>query len=368
MYKRRTFPSVPFCFGAQNPDNVLEQVLISEFDYDLPGELIAQEPLAKRDASRMLAVDRVAGSFQDKIFLDLPRHLKRDDVIVINNTKVFPARLFGNTETGANVEIFLIREIDDYVWECLARPARRIKIGRKINFGDLLTAEAIEKSHDGKVFVRFGTAGDLNQILDKIGRTPLPPYIKRGQGGIDTDRERYQTVFAKHRGAIAAPTAGLHFTPEIIEKIESKGVTVAEITLHVGFGTFEPVRVNDLAKHIVSPESYEIDTETAEILNRTRSGSGRIIAVGTTTTRALETSIAKYGRFVAGSFTTDLTITPGYKFKAIDALLTNFHLPRSSLLVLTSVFGGYELIMNAYCHAVAAQYRFYSYGDCMFIS
>lgn len=342
-------------------------MLIADFDYDLPKELIAQEPLTERAASRMLVVDRSAGSFEDKTFLDLPRFLRKGDVIVLNNTRVFPARLFGSLETGANIEIFLIRETSDRVWEALARPARRLKAGKKINFSDRLKADVVEKTADGKVLVRFETDGDLFEILDEIGRTPLPPYIKREETRIDSDRERYQTVFAKNRGAIAAPTAGLHFTPEILETIRQGGVTVAEITLHVGYGTFEPVRVNDLSGHTVSQETYEIDPETAEILNRAKADGRRIVAIGTTTTRALETTISRFGSFVAGNHSADLTITPGYKFKAIDALLTNFHLPKSSLLVLTSTFGGHELIMNAYKHAVAAEYRFYSYGDCMLI-
>ena len=342
-------------------------MLISDFDYDLPEELIAQEPLAARAAARMLVVDRLAGSFEDKTFLDLPRLLWKDDILVLNNTKVFPARIFGSLETGANIEIFLIRETSGGVWEALARPARRLKTGKKINFGERLIAEVVDKTADGKVCVCFETHGDLFEILDDIGRTPLPPYIKREDTRIDTDRERYQTVFARTRGAIAAPTAGLHFTPDVLGAIRSSGVTIAEITLHVGYGTFEPVRVDELSRHTVSPESYEIDPETAEILNRARTDGQRIVAVGTTTTRALETTISRFGRFVAGSHSADLTITPGYKFKAIDALLTNFHLPKSSLLVLTSTFGGHELIMKAYKHAVAAKYRFYSYGDCMLI-
>ena len=343
-------------------------MLISEFDYDLPPDLIAQEPLTRRESSRMLVVDRAANSVSDRHFIELPSLLGKGDVLVLNNTKVFPARLFGRTETGANVEIFLVKKNESGIWEALARPARRLNDGKRIVFDDRLTAETLEKASDGKVYVRFETDGDLDQILDEIGKTPLPPYIRRESAAIDTDRERYQTVFAKNRGAIAAPTAGLHFTPDILETIRNVGVTVAEITLHVGYGTFEPVRVDDLSLHTVSPETYEINEETAEILGRAKADARRIIAVGTTTTRALETTLSKFDRFIAGSHSADLTITPGYKFKAIDALLTNFHLPRSSLLVLTSVFGGHELIMNSYRHAVAARYRFYSYGDCMFIN
>ena len=341
-------------------------MLISDFEYDLPAELIAQAPLAERAASRMLAVDRAACSFSDRNFSDLPQFLRKGDVLVLNNTKVFPARLFGRSETGANIEIFLVKE-NDGVWETLARPARRLNVGKRIAFGDKLTAEVIEKAADGKVLVRFECTGEFDQILDEIGKTPLPPYIKRETSAIDTDRERYQTVFARNRGAIAAPTAGLHFTPDTLDTIRNIGVTVAEITLHVGYGTFEPVRVNDLANHRVSPERFEIDEETAGILTEAKADARRIIAVGTTTTRALETALAKFDKFAAGSHFADLTITPGYKFQAIDALLTNFHLPQSSLLVLTSTFGGHELIMSAYRHAVEAKYRFYSYGDCMLI-
>jgi len=340
---------------------------ISEFDYELPAELIAQEPLAERAGSRMLVVDRAVGSFTDSHFVELPELLRTGDVIVLNNTRVFPARLFGRSETGANVEIFLVKRNENDMWEALARPARRLRAGKRIVFGERLSAEIVDKSEDGKVLVRFEVDGDLFEVLDEVGKTPLPPYIKREAAVIDADRERYQTVFAKNRGAIAAPTAGLHFTPEILKSIEDSGVTIAEITLHVGYGTFEPVRVDDLIGHSVSAESYEISEQTAEALTAAKTDGRRIIAIGTTTTRALETTMAKFDTFVAGSHTADLTITPGYKFKAIDALLTNFHLPKSSLLVLTSTFGGHELIMDAYRHAVAEKYRFYSYGDCMLV-
>ncbi|MFN0278893.1 MAG: tRNA preQ1(34) S-adenosylmethionine ribosyltransferase-isomerase QueA [Pyrinomonadaceae bacterium] len=342
-------------------------MLISEFDYDLPPELIAQEPLRVRTASRMLVVDRETKALDDKRFIELLPLLRKSDVLVLNNTEVFPARLFGRTETGASVEIFLVKKNEGGHWEALARPAKRLRVGKQIIFGNKLTSKVIEKTSDGKVFINFETDGDLDQILDEVGKTPLPPYIKREADAIDADRERYQTVFATKRGAIAAPTAGLHFTSDILEVIKNNGVTVAEITLHVGYGTFEPVRVDELSAHIVSPETYEIGKQTADILNAAKKDNKRIIAVGTTTTRALETTLSKFDRFTAGSHTADLTITPGYKFKAIDALLTNFHLPRSSLLVLTSTFGSHELIMKAYRHAVAAKYRFYSYGDCMLI-
>lgn len=340
---------------------------ISDFDYILPDKLIAQTPLEKRENSRMLTLDRIKNNVQDKYFFDLPEFLKAGDVLVLNNTKVFPARLFGETETGARVEIFLVKETDDQIWETLARPAKRLKIGKKIIFGEKLAAEVLEKTDEGRVLIRFEADGNFDEILDEVGKTPLPPYIKREDGNFEKDRERYQTVFAKNRGAIAAPTAGLHFTPEILERVKNLGVIVAEVTLHVGYGTFEPVRVTNLSEHKVLPENYEIGAETAEILNLAKAESRRIIAVGTTSTRTLENAFTKNGKFIAEKSLAELTITPEYKFKAIDGLLTNFHLPQSSLLVLVSTFGGYDFIMNAYRHAVAENYRFYSYGDCMLI-
>ncbi len=352
-----SFEGVPFYFL---------EMLISEFDYELPPELIAQQPLAERSASRMLVVDRAAGSFADSSFVDLPALLREGDVLVLNNTRVFPARLFGRTGTGAKVEIFLIAEHDG-VWEALARPAKRLSAGKRISFDEGLSGEIVSKLPDGKVVLRFDTAHDLEAALERVGTTPLPPYIKRAAAETNTDRERYQTVFAKNRGAIAAPTAGLHFTSNVLQTIEDMGVTVAEITLHVGYGTFEQVRVEDVAEHRVSPEVYEIDEGTAHLLNNARADGRRIVAVGTTTTRALEHNIGDSAGFTPGTRTADLTITPGGQFRVVDALLTNFHLPQSSLLVLVSTFAGHELIMRAYQHAVAGRYRFYSYGDCMFI-
>lgn len=342
-------------------------MLISEFNFDLPEELIAQKPLEKRESSRMLAVNRAENSFADEQFFNLPKFLKKGDLIVLNNTKVFPARIYGETETGAKVEIFLVRCVENQTWETLARPAKRLKIGRKIVFNESLSAEILEKSEDGKVFVKFETNGDFDAILDEIGKTPLPPYIKREKDSIDKDRERYQTVFAQKRGAIAAPTAGLHFTPEILQEIKNIGAEIAEITLHVGYGTFEPVRVEDLSEHKVLPERYEISEETAEIINKAKAENRRIIAIGTTTTRTLESASDENSKFKASKGLANLTITPNYKFKIISGILTNFHLPQSSLLVLTSTFGGHELIMKAYNHAVREKYRFYSYGDCMLI-
>lgn len=340
---------------------------LADFDYELPPGLIAQEPLGERSASRMLVVDRAANSFADKNFGDLTDFLRDDDVMVLNNTRVFPARLFGKTLTGARVEIFLIRETEDGAWLALARPGRRLSIGKTIEFDARLSANVAAKHEDGQVEIVFRSNGDIDKLIDELGRTPLPPYIKREDNASDDDRERYQTVYARNRGAIAAPTAGLHFTSDILQGIKNIGVTVAEITLHVGYGTFEPVRVEDLTQHKVSAERYAISAETAAQLNKTKAEERRVIAVGTTTTRALESNLARFDRFTAGEHIADLTITPAYEFRAIDALLTNFHLPKSSLLVLVSTFGGHKLIMDAYRHAVAENYRFYSYGDCMLI-
>lgn len=341
-------------------------MLISEFDFNLPDELIAQNPLEKREISRMLRVDKNAKILADAHFYELPQFLNKGDVLVLNNTKVFPARLFGVSETGAKIEVFLVREIEHQIWETLAKPARRLKIGKQIIFDENLSAEVLDKTEEGCVVVKFTARGDFEEILERVGNTPLPPYIKRDDGILDADKNRYQTVFAKQRGAIAAPTAGLHFTPEILAEIESIGVEIVEITLHVGYGTFEPVRVSDLAEHRVMAEYGEISVETAAVINRARIENRRVIAVGTTTTRALESS-GQTGKISAGKFTADLTVTPGYKFKIIDGVLTNFHLPQSSLLVLIATFAGYDLTMRAYRHAVASAYRFYSYGDCMLI-
>jgi S-adenosylmethionine:tRNA ribosyltransferase-isomerase len=342
-------------------------MLITEFNFDLPENLIAQEPLENRAESKMLVVKRDTQTFHNEQFINFPDYLKRGDVVVLNNTKVFPARLFGTSETSAKVELFLVKNLGNDVWETLARPAKRLKIGKQIIFNDKLSAIVTEKNDEGRVFVKFNADGDFDAILDEIGQTPLPPYIKRNEGSSAADRERYQTVFATNRGAIAAPTAGLHFTPKVLEQIKSIGVTVAEITLHVGYGTFEPVRVSDLAEHKVMAEQCEISNETAEILNKAKRENRRIIAIGTTTTRALESATDNNGEVKSGKFEADITITPNYKFKTINGLLTNFHLPQSSLLVLVSTFAEHQFIMNAYKHAVKNQYRFYSYGDCMLI-
>ncbi len=341
---------------------------ISKLDFDLPAELIATEPLKDRDRSRLLRVDRSSSECKDSYFREVPALLQPSDVLVLNNTRVFPARLLGKSETGAAVEIFLVQELEDSSWKALAKPARRLPPGKTITFGTGFTGRILERSDDGKVTISFVSDLPIQAAIELYGRTPLPPYIKRDRDAIDTDRDRYQTIYASQGGAIAAPTAGLHFTPEILDQIRERGVQLVELTLHVGYGTFEPVKVEDLSQHRVQPERYTLGEEAAESLNQAKAAGRRIIAVGTTTTRTLESVIGELGEFKASSGLADLTILPGYRFAAIDGLLTNFHLPKSSLLALVSTFGGHELIMNAYRHAVASRYRFYSYGDCMLIT
>jgi S-adenosylmethionine:tRNA ribosyltransferase-isomerase len=344
-------------------------VQISDFDYELPEELIAQHPLPERDASRMLVVDREHQTLADEQFVSLPKYLRARDCLVMNNTKVFPARLMGErVPSGGTSEVLLLREIEPNLWQVLARPARRLRIGARISFGDgRLQATVTAANEDGTRLIQFEAQDNLLNVIAEVGQPPLPPYIKR-EGALDAeDRERYQTVYARETGAIAAPTAGLHFTPKVLDEIKSAGVSIAEITLHVGYGTFEPVRVEDVSQHRVLPETFSIPAEAAEIINRARASGGRIIAVGTTTTRALESAASAGGGIRPNTSTADLTITPGYKFRTVDALVTNFHLPRSSLLLLVSAFAGRELTLEAYRHAVSERYRFYSYGDCMLI-
>jgi S-adenosylmethionine:tRNA ribosyltransferase-isomerase len=345
-------------------------VLISDFDYELPEGLIAQQPLERRDAARMLVLDRAAQSWKDSYFAELPSYVHKGDCVALNNTRVFPARLAcRRVPTGGRVELFLVRELEPNVWETLARPARRLQEGTRVSFKDeRLRAEILEVMDEGRRIVRFECDVPLEELLEEVGQTPLPPYIKRPAGDtFESDRERYQTVYARQRGAIAAPTAGLHFTPRVMTELAKRGAQMAEVTLHVGYGTFEPVRVEDLSRHAVAPEWVEITDAAASLLNTTRREGKRVLAVGTTTTRALESSVDEAGAIHAGSRMAQLTITPGYEFRVVDALLTNFHLPRSSLLVLVAAFAGRDLILAAYHHAVREQYRFYSYGDCMLI-
>lgn len=342
-------------------------IKLSDFHFDLPEELIAQEALRDRNASRMLVVDRAKNSFEDHTFSEFEDFLNSGDVLVLNNTKVFPARLHGALQTGGRIEVFLVKRRENDVWEALAKPGKRLKPGKVITFGDDLSCEVLEKHEEGTVLVRFEHNGDFDSALEKVGKTPLPHYIRREASAPDMDRNRYQTVFAKERGSIAAPTAGLHFTAEILERIRAKGVVVVEVTLHVGYGTFAPVRTDDLTQHSVLAEEAEIGELTANAINKAKAEGRRVIAVGTTSTRALESFAEEVGRLVAGRRLAALTITPGYNFKIADGLLTNFHLPESSLLILISTFAGHELIMSAYRHAVEQKYRFYSYGDCSLI-
>ena len=318
----------------------------------------------------MLVVDRAGRSWSDNQFAEMPSYVRAGDVVVVNNTRVFPARLVGAREpSGGRVELFMLREREAKVWEVLARPARKLQEGARVRFGDgRLRAEVIEILDGGRRAVRFEMDAPFDELLEEMGRTPLPPYIKRPTAEtFQEDRERYQTVYARQRGAIAAPTAGLHFTPRVLDEIKAHGAILVEITLHVGYGTFEPVRARDLSKHMVEPERIEISTDAANIINHARARGGRIFAIGTTTTRALESAADETGQVRAVKRLAHLTITPGYRFRVVDALLTNFHLPRSSLLVLVATFAGRDLAMAAYRHAVEARYRFYSYGDCMLI-
>ncbi|HKX28304.1 MAG TPA: tRNA preQ1(34) S-adenosylmethionine ribosyltransferase-isomerase QueA [Blastocatellia bacterium] len=354
---------------------------ISDFNYELPPELIAQEPPAERDRSRMLVIDRARHQWRDRAFVELPTLLDPDDVVVINNTRVFPARLFGRripaaTESPqgappAPIEVLLTQPVGDQrnEWEVLAKPARPLRPGTEVDFGNGRLKGVVTASFDdGRRQIRFEGAENFDQIVDEIGNTPLPPYIKREIGaGNRLDEPRYQTVFASRRGAIAAPTAGLHFTPELFDQLRRRGVRIAEITHHVGYATFQPLRVETVEEHRLPPENYEIDPETAETINAAKRAGRRVVAIGTTTARALESATDSRGLLRAERNRTELFIYPGYQFRLIDALFTNFHLPQSSLLMLVSAFAGRELTMAAYLHAVAEKYRFYSYGDCMII-
>ena len=342
---------------------------ISDFDYELPQELIAQQPLNERDASRMLLVDRAAQTWRDSEFISLPDLLTEGDVLVINNTRVFSARLHGQRKSsGGTVELLLLRGVGGNVWEALTRPARRLQTGAQIDFaGAAMSAEVIEELPNGARLIKFEANEPLENVFDRIGETPLPPYIRPEAAESENDRDRYQTIYAKDRGAIAAPTAGLHFTPAVLERIRARGIQVVEVTLHVGYGTFEPVRVDDIAEHKVAAEWFSIDESAAQEINAARCRSSHVIAVGTTTTRALESAATSDREVKAGSGFANLTIVPGYQFKVVDRLLTNFHLPRSSLLMLVSAFAGRGFMLATYRHAVNERYRFYSYGDCMLI-
>lgn len=336
-----------------------------DFDYNLPEELIAQVPLEHREESRLLIMDRNNGDLKDEKFYNIINYLNKGDVLVLNDTKVIPARLIGEKEdTGAVIEVLLLKNIKNNDWECLVKPAKRVREGTIVSFGNgLLKAKCIEVKEEGIRNFEFIYDGIFYEILDKLGTMPLPPYIKVKL----EDQSRYQTVYAKNIGSAAAPTAGLHFTRELLKKIENLGVIVCYITLHVGLGTFRPVNVEDVTKHKMHSEFYSMSKVTSDILNKAKAENKNIVAVGTTTTRTLETIINKYNVFKECSGWTDIFIYPGYTFRAVDSLITNFHLPKSTLIMLVSALSSKENIMNAYKHAVEEKYRFFSFGDAMFI-
>ncbi len=338
---------------------------LSDFYYDLPEELIAQDPLQQRDSSRLMVLDKVTGEVTHKHFHDILSYLKAGDCLVINNTRVIPARLMGVKEdTGASIEVLLLKRHEEKVWETLVKPGKKARVGARISFGDgLLVGEVIDVVEEGNRIIRFEYDGIWEEILDKLGQMPLPPYITHKL----EDKNRYQTVYAKHDGSAAAPTAGLHFTNELLAEIEAMGVKIARVTLHVGLGTFRPVKVDNILEHHMHSEFYQMDEEAANIINETKKNGGRIISVGTTSTRTLETIADEDGKVRPCSGWTEIFIYPGYKFKVVDCLITNFHLPESTLLMLVSALSSREIILNAYTEAVREKYRFFSFGDAMFI-
>jgi S-adenosylmethionine:tRNA ribosyltransferase-isomerase len=358
-------------------------VLVSDFDYRLPEELIAQEPLQDRAGSRMLHLDRKAGHWRDRCFREFPELLRPGDLLVLNNTRVFAARLYGH-RSGARaqpvsprnpaaqeflkgrVEVLLTEQIGQWEWQALVHPGQKIGVGERLSLGKQgeLRAEVMARGTFGERTLRFEPVEDFFAVVERVGHVPLPPYIDRPDR--PADRERYQTVYARERGSVAAPTAGLHFTPEMLERIRTRGIEIAEITLHVGLGTFQPVRVERVEEHKLHAERYSISEEAAEKVNRALEEGRRVVAVGTTTVRALEQAGVR-GRVVAGSREADIFIYPGFQFRVVGGLLTNFHLPKSTLLMLVSALAGRELVLKAYEHAVQGRYRFFSYGDCMFV-
>ena len=360
-------------------------MLVSEFDYWLPEELIAQEPLADRAASRILRLERGSGQFEGLSFRDFPELLRPNDLVVFNNTRVFPARLYGrrggaksqrlSAQNPASrdflegrIEVLLTRQVSDEpnLWECLVRPGRKIGIGEHLFFGnDELVAEVVGRGDFGERRIRFQPAENFFLVVERLGHVPLPPYISREDRS--SDRDRYQTVYARERGSVAAPTAGLHFTPEILTRLQQRGIETAEITLHVGLGTFQPVRTEEVEKHKLHGECYSVSPTAAEKINRALAEKRRVVAIGTTTVRTLEYAARDSGRVQPGSGEADLFIYPGFQFRVVGALLTNFHLPQSTLLMLACAFGGKNDVLRAYRHAVEEKYRFYSYGDCMLV-
>ncbi len=337
---------------------------VTDFDYDLPKELIAQTPIEKRDESRLMVLDRSKETIEHRKFKDIVEYLKPGDVLVRNNTKVIPARLYGKKETGAHVEFLLLNNIEGDIWECIVRPGNKLHVGAKVIFGDgVLKAEVLETMEGGTRKVKFSYNGIFNEILDKIGLMPLPPYIHEAL----KDNDRYQTVYAKYEGSAAAPTAGLHFTEELLQELQEKGIEIANVTLHVGIGTFRPVKEENVEEHKMHTEHFYIKKEDVEKINSAKKEGRRVIAVGTTSCRVLETIADENGFVKETEEDTGIFIYPGYKFKCLDGLITNFHLPQSTLLMLVSALAGKDYIMRAYKEAVKEKYRFFSFGDAMFI-
>ena len=342
---------------------------LSDFDYFLDESLIAQLPAQKRENSRLLYLNREKKFYENKVFSDIVDLLSDKDLLVLNNTKVFPARVLGRKKTGAKIEMLLLKNIENSVWEVLIKPAKRLKINDEIIFSEKLSAKLLDKN-DETCKVELIYKDDLYQILDDIGIVPLPPYIHRDENNkslAQLDKERYQTVFAKNEGSVAAPTAGLHFTKKILERLKEKGIEIAYVTLNVGLGTFRPVKCENILEHKMHSEAYEITKENADIINNAINEGKNIVAVGTTTVRTLETVAQKYGKIITCSGESELFIYPGFEFKIVNKILTNFHLPKSTLLMLVSAFAGREFILESYNYAVKEKYRFFSYGDCMFI-
>lgn len=338
---------------------------LSDFNYNLPEELIAQDPLEKRDNSRLMVLHKDTGDVEHKHFYDIIDYLQAGDCLVVNNTKVIPARLMGVKEgTGASIEVLLLKRVEEKVWETLVKPGKKARVGARISFGDgLLVGEVIDVVEEGNRLIRFEYNGIFEEILDQLGQMPLPPYITHQL----QDKNRYQTVYAKHDGSAAAPTAGLHFTEELMQRIEAKGIRIAKVTLHVGLGTFRPVKEENVLDHHMHSEFYMVDEEAARIINETKAAGGRVISVGTTSTRTLESVAEMDGHIPVKSGWTDIFIYPGYEFKAVDCLITNFHLPESTLIMLVSALVDRETVLKAYETAVEEQYRFFSFGDAMFI-
>lgn len=342
-----------------------EKMSLHDYYYDLPEELIAQDPLEDRSSSRLMVLDKENGHVEHHVFKEIIDYLNEGDCLVINDTKVLPARLYGNkVGTDAKIEVLLLKRRENDIWETLVKPGKKCKVGTVISFGDgLLKGEVVGIVEEGNRLIKFEYEGIFEEVLDRLGEMPLPPYITHKL----EDKNRYQTVYAKYEGSAAAPTAGLHFTKELLEKIEAKGIQIAHVTLHVGLGTFRPVKVENILEHHMHSEFYMVDENDAQMINRCRKNGGRIISVGTTSTRTLETVTDDNGVVHAGSGWTQIFIYPGYKFKAIDCLITNFHLPESTLLMLVSALAGRENVLEAYEEAVKEQYRFFSFGDAMFI-